>query len=277
MFLLPLLFAQVVQSGGFVVDLGTGEIISATENGAQAQFFPPPQELLQNTGFETGALSPWYQAAGNHWVITTIFPYSGTYCATDTGNYWIRQDFAQPVPAESVISITIWSRQAPPNKPAYLQAFDLMYSDASYYEDVVYPDTIWRQWNITSWLTMGKQLSGLRIWGFWSSDPADDSTYIDDISIIANMPLELEEGGAGLPIATLSAWPSAFSDVCRIDLNSPSEGRLCLYNASGALLRELWHGNGKGTVLMGSGLGPGVYVLVLDYGRGRLSRTITKK
>ncbi len=274
--MLIVLISQIVQSGGFVVDVGTGQVLAAPDGEVQSEAFPPPQELLQNTGFETGVLTPWYQAAGNHWVITTIFPHSGTYCATDTGNYWIRQDFAQPVPAESIISITIWSRQAPPNKPAYLQAFDLMYSDMTYYENVVYPDTIWRQWNITSWLTMGKQLSGLRIWGFWSSDPADDSTYIDDISIIANMPLELTEGSV-LPIATLSAWPSAFSSSCRVDLNAPSEGRLCLYSSSGALVQELWRGQGKGTVWMGSDLGPGVYILALDYGRGRLSRTVIRK
>jgi hypothetical protein len=268
------LFGQVARSGDFSVDIGAAEVISTPENEAQAWFFPPAQEILQNKDFETGTLTPWYQAA-SHWVITTLFPHSGTYCATDTGNYWIRQDFTQPVPVESVISITIWSRQAPPDKPAYLQAFDLMYSDASYYENVVYPDTAWRQWNITSWLTAGKQLSGLRIWGFWSSDAADDSTYIDDISIIANVPLELEEG-TGLPIATLSAWPSTFSSSCRVDVNSPSDGRLCLYNSSGSLVQELWHGQGKGTVWMGSDLGPGVYVLALDYGRGSLSRTVIK-
>ncbi|MGB9589811.1 MAG: hypothetical protein ACP5QG_04330 [candidate division WOR-3 bacterium] len=271
-----ILAGQIVQSGGFTVDMGTGQIMPVPTNEPGAQTFPPPQELLQNTGFETGALAPWYQGPGNHWVITTIFPHSGTYCATDTGNYWIRQDFAQPIPVESIISITIWSRQAPPNKPAYLQAFDLMYSDASYYDDVVFPDTLWRQWNITSWLTMGKQLSGLRIWGFWSSDPADDSTYIDDISIIANIPLELEEG-AGLPIATLSAWPSAFSSSCRVDLNAPSEARLCLYNSQGALVQDLWQGQGKGTIWLGPELRPGVYVLALDYGRGRLSRTVIRK
>ncbi len=276
MFVILILKAQIVQSGGFVLDMGTGQVLAAPSNDVQSDAFPPPQELLQNTGFETGSLAPWYQGAGNHWVITTIFPHSGTYCATDTGNYWIRQDFAQPVPAESIISITIWSRQAPPNKPAYLQAFDLMYSDFTYYEDVVYPDALWRQWNITSWLTMDKLLSGLRIWGFWSSDPADDSTYIDDISIIANMPLELKEG-SGLPIATLSAWPSAFSQACRIDVHAPSEGRLYLYNSQGALVQELWQGQGKGTVWLGSELGPGVYVLALDYGRGRLSRTVVKQ
>ncbi|MEO0141496.1 MAG: hypothetical protein ABIM88_08130 [candidate division WOR-3 bacterium] len=272
------LISQIVQSGSFVLDLGTGRLISEPVSEAEAQAFPPPQELLQNTGFETGSLAPWYQGPGNHWVITTTFPHSGTYCATDTGNYWIRQDFTQPVPTESIVSITIWSRQAPLGGGGrFLQAFDLMYSDLTYYENVVYPDPTWRQWNITSWLTMGKQLSGLRIWGFWCSDTYDDSTYIDDISIIANMPLELEGASPGLPIVTLSAWPSAFSQTCRVDVNAPYEARLCLYNSSGVLVQELWRGRGKGTVWIGSELGPGGYFLILDYGRGRLYKNIIKR
>jgi hypothetical protein len=271
------LLGQIVQSGGFVLDIGSGEVISSPTNEAQADAFPPPQELLQNTGFESGDLAPWYQAPGNHWVITTLFPHSGTYCATDTGNYWIRQDFVQPVPAESIVSITIWSRQAPLGGGGrFLQAFDLMYSDFTYYENVVFPDPTWRQWNITSWLTMGKQLSGLRIWGFWCSDAYDDSTYIDDISIIANVPLELKEG-SNLPIATLSAWPSTFSHTCRVDLHAPSEGRLCLYSSSGALVKELWHGTGKGTVYLGPELPPGVYILTLRYGTSLLQRTVIRR
>jgi len=272
------LLGQIVQSGSFVLDMGTGEVFAVPTNEAQAQAFPPPQEILQNTGFETGSLDPWYQGPGNHWVITTIFPRSGTYCATDTGNYWIRQDFAQPVPAEDVISITIWSRQAPwgGGGGRFLQAFDLMYSDLTYYENVVFPDPTWRQWDITSWLTMGKQLSGLRIWGFWCSDAYDDSTYIDDISIIANVPLELKEG-SGLPIATLSAWPSTFSQTCRVDVHVPSDGRLCLYSSSGALVQELWRGQGKGTVYLSPELPAGVYILTLNYGMSLLQRTVIKR
>ncbi len=270
-----ILLGQVVQSGSFVLETSTGEIKVVSSTKDESRLFPPAQEVLQNPGFETGVLSPWYQASGNHWVITTDYPHSGRYCATDTGNYWIRQDFAQPIPAESVISITIWSRQAP-DKPSYLQAFDLMYSDLTYHEDVVFPDTSWQQWDITSWLTQGKELSGLRIWGFNSSDPADDSTYIDDISIIANMPLVIEED-FGLPMTTLSAWPSAFSSSCRVDLHTSQPGRLLLYNSSGAMLKELWHGQGAATVQFGCDLVPGVYILRLDGGQNRLCKIVIKR
>jgi hypothetical protein len=268
------LLGQIVQSGGFVLDIGSGEVISSPTNEAQADAFPPPQELLQNTGFESGDLAPWYQAPGNHWVITTLFPHSGTYCATDTGNYWIRQDFVQPVLTDSIVSITFWSRQ-PDNQ---IQAFDFMYSDMTYHEDIVWPTSVWQQFDITSWLSdqMGKTMVGLRFWGYVGGGPAPDSTYTDDLSIIAKVPLELKEG-SNLPIATLSAWPSTFSHTCRVDLHAPSEGRLCLYSSSGALVKELWHGTGKGTVYLGPELPPGVYILTLRYGTSLLQRTVIRR
>ncbi len=60
-------------------------------------------ELLSNPGFETGDLSPWYQARdycnGNcvNWNVTNTKSHSGTYSAMDEGNIELRQDFA-PTP-----------------------------------------------------------------------------------------------------------------------------------------------------------------------------------
>jgi len=277
MFEVIMLLGQVVHSGGFSLDVATGELLFGSPPETGAGMIPPAQEVLQNAGFETGSLSPWYTTA-SMWNITTVFQHSGTYCAADTNNYWIRQDFSA-VPVESIISITIWSRQAPYRAGGYLQAFDLMYTDMSYYENVVFPTNNWQQWNITSWLTAGKSLNGLRIWGFWCSDTLLDSTYTDDVSIIANIPLEIGEGSPVF-ITTLSAWPSVFSSSCRIDLAIPGDqvGRLCLYSSSGALRDVLWSGTGAGRVdLDGAGLEPGVYILRLEKAGGGLSKTIVKK
>jgi hypothetical protein len=274
--MLIVLIGQLVQSGGFVVDMGTGQVISAPEDGAQ--LFPTAQELLQNNGFETGALPPWHQMSST-WIITTIFPHSGTYCAADVGNYWIRQNFAQPVLTDSITSITFWSRQ-PDNQ---IQAFDFMYADSTYYEWIVWPTVNWQYFDITSWLAgqMGKTMVGLRFWGYVGGGPAPDSTYTDDLSIIAGVPLydEVEEAST-LPTATLSAHPTAFTGSARIDFAMPGEnsGRLTLYDSQGALVRDIWQGSGSGSLeLDGQGLSGGIYFLRLDWGGGHLVKTLIKR
>ena len=36
------------------------------------------REMLQNSGFETGSLYPWFT---NNWIVDTINPHKGRYCA----------------------------------------------------------------------------------------------------------------------------------------------------------------------------------------------------
>lgn len=169
----PAMAVDRVQSGEFVVELGgSGHVkpFSVTQN---------PQsnggELLENPGFETGSLTPWYSTV---WEVTTTSPHTGSYCATGEGNNWVRQDFTG-VPVEEVISITFWSRQ--PEEA--IQAIDLYYSDGTYFEDIIWPTADWGFFDITSWLSPGKTLDGIRFWGYSGGGPDPDISFIDDISI----------------------------------------------------------------------------------------------
>lgn len=174
---------KLVQSGHFTVDIETLERhISAPPEEA----IDPMAEVLENPGFETGSLFPWYS---DYWTVVTTSPRSGKYCATDDGNYWIRQDFLK-IPVEDITSITLWSRQ--PEEA--IQAVDMMYSDGTYDEDIIYPLSTWRQFDVTSFLTPGKVLTGIRIWGYFRSDGDPDITYIDDISI-QTLPIDTDGDG----------------------------------------------------------------------------------
>ncbi len=183
---------RIVRSGNTVVNLDTMEV---TFLGAEAVSpATPTAEVLQNPGFESGALNPWY-TTGNQWTVTSSGCQSGSYCATDIGNYWIRQDFAG-IPGNQITSITLWSRQP----EAAIQAVDLMYSDGSYYEDIIFPTATWQQFDVTAWLDPNKTLTGIRIWGYSGGGPDPDVTVIDNVSIMT--------AGCGSPSTSVSANPN---------------------------------------------------------------------
>ena len=71
-------------------------------------------ELIQNGGFETGVLSPWYVARNfcsggtcSPWAVTNSNPHTGTYSAMDIGNIEMRQDFT-PTPGSQITDISFW-------------------------------------------------------------------------------------------------------------------------------------------------------------------------
>lgn len=167
---------RIVRSGNTIVNLDTME---ATFLGAEvASPATPTAEVLQNPGFETGALAPWY-TTNNQWSVINSGCQSGAYCATDIGNYWIEQDFAG-IPGTQITSITFWSRQP----EAAIQAFDLMYSDGTYYENIVSPTATWQQFDVTSWLDPNKTLTGIRLWGYSGGGGDPDVTVIDNVSVV---------------------------------------------------------------------------------------------
>jgi hypothetical protein len=165
---------QIVQSGLITVNMDDADNYIATpeETGSFTD-----GNILVNPGFETGSLSPWYTTSGM-WSVVTTSPHAGSYCAYDIGNYWIRQDFTG-IPVADINAITLWSRQP----EQCIQAVDLMYSDGSYYENIIWPLSTWAQYDVTSWLTPGKTLTGLRIWGYVGGPPQPDETFIDDIVV----------------------------------------------------------------------------------------------
>jgi len=169
-------------SGGFAIDTKTKRVVvvpqTAKEVGSLTQ-------LLDNAGFENGSLSPWNSA---NWSVTTTSPNSGQYCATDVGNYSIEQDIA-PVPVADVVSVKLWSRQPEPT----IQAVYMLYSDNSDSGNIIYPTDTWQLFDVTSFLTPGKTLVGIKIWGYSGGGSAPDVTYIDDVSIeIASSALAID-------------------------------------------------------------------------------------
>jgi hypothetical protein len=168
-----LLPAAQVMTGGCVVDQRSVVLPQARACGQTVE----SHELLRNPGFESGSLEHWETT---NWVVTTIHPHSGTYCACDVGDYPITQ-WLDTTPCSDVQSVTFWARQ--PDQPA-AQAYCFFYSDNSSQTFVHFPPDTWQQFDVSSNLDMGKNLVGLRIWGYSGGGPGPDSTYIDDVSIL---------------------------------------------------------------------------------------------
>ncbi len=134
------------------------------------------REMLQNPSFETGSLYPW---TTNNWIVDTIYPHQGRYCASVVGNYWIRQN-VRPMPSGYITHVTFWARQ--PEAPA-AQAYDFIYNDSTIEEFVHFPTAEWAQYDVTANLNQQKILVAFRLWGYSGGGPNPDSTYIDDVSI----------------------------------------------------------------------------------------------
>lgn len=72
-------------------------------------------EVLENAGFESGRLSPWFQedpllVGTENWNVTSADAHSGSFSATVVGDRSIRQDFG-PIAAEDVEEISFWIKQ----------------------------------------------------------------------------------------------------------------------------------------------------------------------
>ena len=175
--------ATIVQSGNFTVNL---DQYVPEQNG---QPFPvPPSNVLQNPGFETGSLPPW---TTDNWTVTNTDSYSGTYCAEDVQNHWIRQDFA-PIPVGDINSVTMWERQ--PQGPAF-GAVDFFYGATDYDEFLVAPGDPWTFIDMTSHLRGSGSLQSIRIWGY--SGQAPELTKIDDVNIDTSTPTPTDRGSWG--------------------------------------------------------------------------------
>ncbi len=145
-------------------------------------------ELLVNPGFEDGDLTPW---TTSNWTIVTTDPHTGTYCAEDYGNYWIRQDFA-PTDVNDIISVIVWVRQ--PDDMIF--AFDLFYGPSDYDEDIFnLSGTDWEEFDMTSYLRSSGDLEAIRMYGY--SGGPNGPTYLDDASIIYDDGVGIESASLG--------------------------------------------------------------------------------
>jgi hypothetical protein len=141
--------------------------------------------ILINPGFETGSLSPWYQAMDytgpENWNVTTADKHSGLYSATDRGDKLIVQDFA-PVPVSDILEASLWFKNVDAAMLA-VNAVYFKYSDNTVETNFLYPDGQWDFVNATGWLDPGKSLVSFGVFGF-SGVPGvpgySDRTYVDD-------------------------------------------------------------------------------------------------
>ncbi|MBU1880455.1 T9SS type A sorting domain-containing protein, partial [bacterium] len=168
---IPTVDAQIVQSGDFIVDLQSMERAKIVSNPAYTDV-----ELLTNTGFETGVITPWTH--DGYWSVTTTSPNSGMYCATDIGNHWMRQDFT-PTPSADIVSATLYCRQP----EAAIAAIDFFYSDGTYDEELIWPTAAWEQYDVAFIIAPGRTVVAIRVWGYSGGGPDPDETYYDDFSI----------------------------------------------------------------------------------------------
>jgi hypothetical protein len=142
--------------------------------------------VLQNPGFETGLLTPWYQNAsysdGTDWFVTSGVCQSGTYCAEDTGNKELRQDFAG-VAASSVLQVSFWAEH--PNALTQPDlAYDFYYSDNTYAEFLVQlVGTDWNFFDVTAQLDAAKTLIGFSVFGNDTSFGSPPVTRVDNLLI----------------------------------------------------------------------------------------------
>ena len=140
-----------------------------------------PLEILENPGFESGTLSPWY--TNGAWSILNQNSHSGNYNAWCNGNYYLHQDLPD-IPVEDIYSVTFWGRQRESYKRILLRFY---YLDGTNNYVMNETTAAWKMFDITSSLQPDKVLNGIRIWGY-SSGGTDEFTYVDDVSIMAKAP-----------------------------------------------------------------------------------------
>jgi hypothetical protein len=136
------------------------------------------REIIKNGGFEA-KFNKWSYISyseGSVDVVTSD-PHSGKKSCLIVGNLGIQQFFKKPVPVENVYSITFWVKCG-----VSVEACDLLYSDDTYNEYMFGCTNEWSQVDVTSELETGKELVGIRLFGYYP--PVADPTYYDYISIL---------------------------------------------------------------------------------------------
>ena len=147
---------------------------------------PPGPNLLQNSGFESGTLSPW--AVGRNfcaspcvpWAAVQVRPFAGSWDGGDTGNIEVVQNFTA-TSTSSLTKVGVWDHH-----PAGIQptAADFFYTDGTDDEFVFFTnDTHWDPIDLTADLASGKMLNGFSIFGFSGGGNINMNTFIDNVMI----------------------------------------------------------------------------------------------
>lgn len=138
--------------------------------------------LVANAGFESGSISPSFQfidyGGATNWTISNSDAHTGTYSATAQGNKLIVQYFT-PTPVSSITNVSLWLK----NPQGFNSAVYLEYSDLSSGGVLVGATHAWQYVDMTSFLTPGKSLKGIGVWGY-SQGGTDERTYTDDWQVV---------------------------------------------------------------------------------------------
>ena len=179
------------------------------------------QNALQNPGFESGGLAPWFQdrdqGGSEDWNATFADARSGSFSATDVGPKELRQDFV-PIPVEDLESVTFWARH--PSQPTAPVGVFLFYADGSDSNPVLFTSsTAWELFDVTPFLVPGRELTALGISGFETvpSPGPDDRTLVDDASVLlrrSGLPLAIPDADASGAASTVDVpWDFPIVDL----------------------------------------------------------------
>ena len=134
-----------------------------------------------NGGFESGEMTPWFHRdnePGNPftWSVTSAESHSGSFSATVYGNEEIRQNF-EPIPTGQISDLSFWVRHT--TAPC-LMFIAVYYAEGDYdWRQPIVATTEWEQYDVTSWLAPGRELTGFSIYGF-----SLNHTYLDDVVLV---------------------------------------------------------------------------------------------
>lgn len=137
------------------------------------------QNILVNSGFETGSLDPWFASNGSPFV-TSDEAHTGTFSAAAFGSDEIRQNFAA-IDASLITEVSIWVKRLGGAFDQYTFYYDDGSSENFLISDIGGGDD-WKQHTLTANLDVSKNLNGFSIFGT-SSGPA----FFDDV-VIAVVP-----------------------------------------------------------------------------------------
>jgi len=144
--------------------------------------------VLDNPGFESGDLIPWFDSAGGGpepWNVTSADAHSGSFSATCVGNRAVGQVFA-PLPTSEILEVSFWLEQ--PAAPLSFEGdnVEFFYLGAGSESISIRPSgPDWEFFDVTDALDAGEALVALRIWGYYCGDCIEENrTYVDDVSVL---------------------------------------------------------------------------------------------
>jgi hypothetical protein len=161
----------------YIVGLLLAVLLAATN-----RTFAGPANLLQNPGFETGSLAPWFAEAGSTMVTSPEGIHSGSFGLTAPFGATIRQNFAA-TPVSEITHISFYIDNAL-FEPAQVW-LTYYYDDATSFEFFLSADSgDFKFARVDQYLEPGKNLNG------FSSRTASvrGTVYMDDFLIIAPEP-----------------------------------------------------------------------------------------